>query len=328
MLITDQHLKPCLGRSVLQQWLFLLLLVVIPGAQSSSVDSSLPLPERLTLPAQIAEQVYFVDHFYAFDNLLIGHDKRPMMQLFSYSGKSVSQIATRRMITHQPGKPELKTQDLVIFRSGKLKGTGMLVDDFKVPKPMLVKMWLPSLRKIRRFSEPDLDDIWGGSHLTYGDLYLRRPIHEQHELVTNDSDGFCLSDLESMKTWIGERLEAELSAWCDISQSTLLLLKSTPIETSPHYDYRLRWIDPESFAEYQVEYFKGDERVKRIQKNWHSSGLDDPRAQIWNFWSVRVFEDGKTVGESLAWVDDQAYQWNIPIDPKQWSERSLRKIRR
>lgn len=308
--------------------LLLYLFTLIPFNESAAIDLSLARPEPELSPVQTAEQVYFVDHFYAFDNLLIGYDKRPMMQLFSYSGKSVSQIATQRMITHQPAKAELKTRDLVIFRNGKLKGTGMLVDDFKALKPMLVKMWLPSLRKIRRFSEPDLDDIWGGSHLTYGDLYLRRPIHEQHELISDDNPGFCLSDPESMKTWIGERLDAELSAWCDIQQRTLLLLKSIPVEPSPHYDYRLRWVDPESYAEYQVEYFKGGERVKRIQKNWHSSGLDDPRAQIWNFWSVRVFENGKTVGESLAWVDDEAYQWNIPVDSRQWSERSLRKIRR
>jgi hypothetical protein len=308
--------------------LSLFLLIFIAQTEVLAVDHSLPLPGPVPSAQQIAEQVYFVDHFYAFDNLMVGYKKRPKMHLFNYSGKKVSQIDTERMITHRPSKPELKTQDLVIFRSGKLKGTGLLVDDFKQLTPMQVKMWLPALRKIRRFSEPDQDDIWGGSHLTYGDLYLRRPQHEVHEVVSREEPGFCLEDPVAMNQWIEDRLEQPLTPWCNSAQRELILMKSTPKETSPHYGYRLRWIDPVSFAEYQVEYFKDKQLAKRTQKGWRPAGLDDPRAQVWNFWCVRVFKDDQVSGESIAWVDDDAYQWNVDVNSRLWSERSLRKIRR
>ncbi|MDJ0834023.1 MAG: outer membrane lipoprotein-sorting protein [Gammaproteobacteria bacterium] len=309
----------------LSLWLQLCLLLPVFGYAQ---DQQLRLPTAAIDAYAIAEQVYFVDHFYAFDNLLVGYKSAPDMLLLSHSGKSVSMMKTERYITHQPKQEKLKTQDLVIFKSGKLRGTGILVDDFKQLQPMQIRMWLPALRKIRRFSEPELDDIWGGSHLTYGDLYLRRPEHETHELVASDELPTCLEDAASFNDWTGKRLKQTLQPWCELNPNRLTLLKSTPREPSPWYDYRLRLIDQQTFAEYQVEYFKGGELVKRTQKNWHAAGLDDPRAQIWNFWTVKLFANGQITGESIAWIDEDSQQWNQPVSDRLWSERSLRQIRR
>ncbi len=305
-----------------------LLLVLSLKLTSHAQQTGLPRPAAEMDASAIAEQVYFVDHFYAFDNLLVGYKSAADMLLLSHSGKSLSRIETERFITHRPRQPALKTQDLVIFKSGKLRGTGILVDDFKQQQPMQIRMWLPALRKIRRFSEPELDDIWGGSHLTYGDLYLRRPEHEEHELLAANEPAACLADAASFNDWTAELLQQSLQPWCDFNRDRLILLKSTPLEPSPWYDYRLRLIDRDSYAEYQVEYFRAGRLVKRTQKNWHPVGLSDQRAQVWNFWTVKVFEDGEVAGESIAWIDDDSYMWNQPVDDRLWSERSLRRIRR
>lgn len=294
----------------------------------SAVDKSLPYSNDITDANHIAGQSYFVEHFYAFDNLLIGYRRLPDMQLLNLGQSKVSEILTERFVSHQPEQKGVKTQDLTIFKSGKIRGTGILVDDYVEDKPMQIRMWMPALRKIRRFSEPALDDIWGGSHLTYGDLYLRRPEHETHQLLTLENPPQCLEDASSFTNWTKDYLEKPIKPWCELSDTRWLLLKSTPVENSPWYDYRLRWIDAESFAEYQVEYFQHERLVKRLQKNWHATGLADPRALLWNFWSVIVFDGDKRVGESLAWISDDSYQWNQSVDARLWSEKSLRQIKR
>ncbi len=295
---------------------------------SEAVEKDLEWSNELNDPLKVSEQVYFVDHFYAFDNVLIGYQSAPDMLLLSQSGGAPSLIKTERMITHVPQQKGLKSSDLVIFKSGKLKGTGILLDDFTQEKPLQIKMWLPGLRKIRRFAEPALDDIWGGSHLTYGDLYLRRPRHEHHEWVTLENLPECLEDIEHINVWSHKLLKKDVRRWCDFDSDELIAIKSTPVETSPWYDYRIRLIDRHSYAEYQSEYFKSNQLVKRTQKNWHDTHLTDPRAMIWNFWTVVIFEDGKRIGESLAWIEDHSYAWNQAIKKNLWSERTLRKIRR
>ena len=86
-----------------------------------------------------------------------------------------------------------KAQDLAIFRSGKLKGTGMLITDYvDDAKSQSYMIWLPALRKIRRFAQPAHDDAWGGSDFTFGDVALRKPFHETHELLGKETFNDCL----------------------------------------------------------------------------------------------------------------------------------------
>ena len=306
----------------------LLLWLFVSNPFAFATDKNLPYLADAKDARLIAEQSYFVEHFYAFDNLLIGYRQLPDMLLLSLGETRVSEIQTERFITHQPEQQGLKTQDLTIFKSGKLRGTGILVDDYSEQKPMQIRMWMPALRKIRRFSEPALDDIWGGSHLTYGDLYLRRPEHESHALKSMTEALGCLSDAASFNRWAQAYLDNALEPWCASRDKKILLLKSTPVQASPWYDYRLRWIDAETYAEYQVEYYRQDRLVKRLQKNWHAVDMAEPRAQLWNFWSVIVFDGDQRAGESLAWIDEHSYQWNQSIDTRIWSEKTLRQIKR
>jgi len=77
----------------------------------------------------------------------------------------------------------VNAQDLAIFRSGKLKGTGMLITDFEeAGKSQTYEIYIPSIRKVRRFAEPARDDAWGGSDFTFGDVTLRKLDHETHSL--------------------------------------------------------------------------------------------------------------------------------------------------
>jgi len=257
----------------------------------------------------------------------MGYRSAGDMLLLSNSGDAMNEMRSERMITHQPRNSMLKTQDLVIFKTGKLRGTGILVDDFQTGQSMQVRMWIPALRKIRRFSEPDQDDVWGGSQLSYGDLYLRRPEHETHQFVNAETAPECLDDIQYFKTWAAD-YPYSFANWCTADLKSSLFIKSIPVSTSAHYDYRIRMINPLSFAEYQVEYFKNGSLVKRLQKNWHATGEVDRRALIWNFWTVLVFKQNKLVAQSVALLNDADYRWNQSLAPDLWSEARLRKIRR
>ncbi len=279
---------------------------------------------------ELLQRSWRVDHFRGFDNLLIGYRGKPDMVLLSRGPRSSTRIDTERLIQLRPKNPRLEAQDLVIFKSGKLRGTGILVDDYGPDKPMQIRMWLPALRKVRRFSEPDQDDIWGGSHLTYGDLYLRRPEDETHRLVDAGELPECLEDAAAIgRRWANATLKIELEPWCGLAGRRLLRVESRPLQPSPHYDRRLRLIDADSGAEYESDYFIGERRVKRLQKNWQPASPGEQEGLIYTTWSVLLFDEaGAVTAESLAWVPLEAYEWNRKVKPSLWSEKTLRKIKR
>jgi len=277
----------------------------------------------------LLERSWRVDHFRGFETLLIGYRKRPDMVLLSRGPRSGTRIDTERLIQLRPKKLQMEARDLVLFKSGKLRGTGILVDDYGPGKPMQIRMWLPALRKVRRFSEPDPDDIWGGSHLTYGDLYLRRPGDETHRRVEAGDFPSCLEDAAAIGRWANPELNTPLEPWCGLEGRPLLWVESRPRRPSTRYDRRLRLIDAETGAEYQSEYFMGDRLVKRLQKNWQALIEGQPESQVYTFWSVRLFgDDGAVEAESLAWVPLDAYEANRRLPDSLWSEKTLRRIRR
>ena len=146
---------------------------------------------------EIALQVEYVNHFRAVRNLTYGTEKTRMVLLDRAAGQTpkVNTLQRFRNTDYQEG--EVAAKDLVIFRSGKLRGTGILVTDYRDPdRGSSYSIWLPSLRKIRRFAEPNPADKWGGSNFTYGDIYLRRAQDEEHELMGSERFPDCLGVME------------------------------------------------------------------------------------------------------------------------------------
>ena len=93
----------------------------------AGVSKNLPLPkegEKLTANA-IADQVYFVNHFYALKNYGITKKGRSITVLLNKSkGKKPTTITLERYLNNDYSDGKTKAMDLAIFRSGKLKGTG------------------------------------------------------------------------------------------------------------------------------------------------------------------------------------------------------------
>ncbi len=251
-------------------------------------------------PMDIARQVYYVNHFFGVRNARFGDDWHPIV-LVDRNGKGKFRtMAMLRHLNNDYPHGDIRARDLVIFKGGQLKGTGILVNLPRDPQRALsFSIWLPTLRKVRRHTEPNQGDHWGGSLFTYGDIYLRRPGDEQHELLKQAAFPDCLQPMQIPRKQGTHYTRTLPQARCDLKGKHMLRLKSSTRFSNWWYDYRIIWIDPVSFADYRSEYFKNSKKIKVIDKDWRSMGLDDPRAQYWAFWSGREPQSGR---EGMAFI--------------------------
>lgn len=298
-------------------------------AAQAGVPKDLPYPSGTLTADQIMDQVYFVNHFYAFKNYAITEkDDDITVLVIKSEGKTPTTNTLERYLNNDYSDGTIKAQDLAIFRSGKLKGTGMLITDYEDDsKSQSYMIWLPALRKIRRFAQPAHDDAWGGSDFTFGDVTLRKPFHETHELLGKETFNDCLGFIE-----IGDDEQTRFTTGlpkagsCDHKGKEVYKVKSTTKFENWWYDYRVSYIDAKTFADYRTEYFKGSDMVKVIDRDWVSLGKsDDPRALGWGYWYGKTLATGN---QTWAVIPPKVNQVDATYDSDWWSEATLRKIKR
>jgi hypothetical protein len=329
------HMK-ILNRISLQTLLILSLTISFQSSISlASVDTTLPLPPTDVTPTadEIAEQVYFSNHFYAFKNFSIERRGRTMTVLInrSSSGREHVTALERHLNNNYEISPNqaIRSRDLAIFHSGKLRGTGMLVTEYTDDeKNKDYMVWLPALRKIRRFSQPQHDDAWGGSVFTFGDVTLRKPEEETHELIGKKKLRTCLGTIEALEgkhyRYVGELPMRS----CRHIDKEVYGLKSTTKFDFWWYDYRISYVDTTSFADYRTLYFKDGELIKVIDRDWglvNSKAIGDPRALFWKYWYGLDLRTGQ---ESWAVIPQKVVEYKKTRRNSFWTEKTLRKIKR
>ncbi len=310
---------------------------MVAGNAVAGVAKDLPMPGASPSANEIADQVYFVNHFYALKNYGITNDnKDPQKSVRAEPGKITvivnksagsepTTITVERYLNNDYSDGVTNGQDIAIFRSGKLAGTGMLITDFvDDSKSQSYSIWLPALRKIRRFAEPAHDDAWGGTDFTFGDVTLRKPKDETHELMGKETFNDCLGAISKQEAE-NKYLPNPPEAACSHKGKEVYKLKSTTKRENWWYDYRISYVDTKTFADYRTDYFKGDKKVKVIDRDWQTLGQDDPRAQYWGYWYGKSFDSGH---ETWAVIPRDIVQFNQPWDADFWSESTLRKIKR
>ena len=285
-----------------------------------AVDAAVPDADA------IARQVDFVNRFGAVHNVSFGDETHPVVVIDrAASGRMVVNTFERWRRNESDVNTAVSARDLVIFRSGKLRGTGILVSDYREPEQgRAYSVWLPSLRKVRRFSEPDPAERWGNSNLTYGDIYIRRPEDETHEFLGREPFDTCLGAMTLSNEQQQRHTMAMPRADCSVRGRIVFRLRSRPHRADLGYDERVVWVDAETYADYRSVYYVDGEPVKVIDKSWHTMGLDDPRAQYWTYWYARTTSSGQ---EGMAFVDPAAVRWNMQLDTDLWTEQTLRRIR-
>ncbi len=294
-------------------------------AAQAGVSKDLPIPSGVPDADELARQVYFVNHFYSLKNYGIIKKGRTITVLVNQAqGARPTTITLERYLNNDyPADSVTKAMDLAIFRSGKLRGTGMLIQDFSDDnKSQSYSIWLPALRKIRRFAEPAHDDAWGGTDFTFGDVTLRKPKDETHELMGTETFNDCLGAIPNVKV---KYLPEPPAASCDHKGKEVYKLKSTTKKQNWWYDHRISFVDTKTFADYRTEYFKGSEKVKVIDRDWGSLGQDDPRAQSWRYWYGKTFATGH---ETWAVIPDEVVEYNQDWKAAKWSNKTLSRIKR
>lgn len=290
-------------------------------------DSIHPYPEKPLTADQIAHQVYLGLHGMHQKNAAVRKTKgQAAIVLNRVPGKSVSVNTLEAFINNDFDDGITESKQLAIFKSGKLKGTGILmtnyIDSAKQPS---ISLWLPTMRKVRRMVAPNHADKWMGTNMTYGDVYLRKPEHETHELLGITTFNDCLSGMQLKQSEKTKRTKNLPETSCAPKGKKVYQLKSTTRFKDWWYDYHITEIDTQTFAPYRSVYFKNDKRIKSIHLDWKSLNKPDPRMLVPNYIYAKSMDNGQ---ESMLVIPFDTIELNTDLPTSFWSERTLRKIKR
>jgi len=297
------------------------------GMVNARVGTDLPYPKGEPSATDIMEQVYFVNHFFAYKNFAIEKVSDDITVLISRAegGRPTTNTVERYLNNDYTDDPEVRAMDLAIFRSGKLRGTGLLITDYDDEnKSQSYQIWLPALRKIRRFAQPAQDDSWGGTDFTFGDVVLRKVGDETHELMGKETFTGCLGGMDIPEDQKNRYIKKLPGISCVSKGREVYKVKSTTKFQNWWYDYRVSYVDTKSYADYRTEFFKNGKMIKILDRDWKSANLDDPRANIWGYWYGKNLETGH---ETWAVIPDTVVRFNQDYPRDLWSEQTLRKIK-
>jgi hypothetical protein len=299
-------------------------LIAVPAF---AVPKDLPYPKGTPTAEQIIEQVYYVNHFYAYKNYSIVSDGDAITVLINKAeGETPTTVTVERHLNNDYTDGVINAKDIAIFRSGKLNGTGMLITDFVDDnKSQSYAAWLPALRKVRRLAEPAFEDAWGGTAFSFEDVHLRKPFHETHQLQGKETFKDCLNTIELQESDKNKYMQNLPGPFCEAKGKEVYKVKSCTKFKNWYYDCRVSYIDTKTFGDYRTEYFKDGKMSKIIDRAWISLKPDDPRGLSWGYWYGKNLH---TNHETWAVIPQSVVKYNRQMAHDFWSETTLEKIRR
>lgn len=299
--------------------LFCFLFVLTTNA--ATVPKSLAYPVGEPNAVEIAQQVFFVNRFYAFANASLEDHPRGVAEVINIEpGKKPTTLTIERHINNSYQDGEIRSRELAIFRSGKLKGVAVLTTDYvDADKNPTYAFWLPALRRIRRIEENDYDKSWGGTVFTLGEISMRKPGDEIHQRLGVTKFNTCLETIQ-----LPDSMKKFSTPICGNKGKEVYRLKSKKISTGSWYDYRISYVDIETFADYRTEYFKDDQKIKIIDRDWRSTSLPDKRALQWHHLYGKDLLSGR---ETFISVPEVALAYDTQKQPSFWSESTFKKLK-
>ncbi len=296
----------------------------------AAAKTPIPYPQGELNGLQIAQQVYAIAHGQLVQNAASRKNGKDIAMLVNRPPKAKRKPGRRPTVNtfetwgnSNPKNPALDSMQMAIIKSGKARGTGILYTSFAdKAKPGMMILWLPSLRKSRRISEPAHDDTWVGTNLTYGELVLRRPEHESHELLGKSIFNECLLAME-LNPWELNRYTRNLpGSQCGHRGKEVYEVKSTTHFKQWWYDDRISYVDSKTFALYRTVYFKDGKKIKTVDIDWQSLDQPDPRV-VYPRYIYAVTHDSGI--DSMIFVPRSTVLLNQDLPDNFWSERTLKK---
>ncbi len=305
----------------------LIPLLMIGTLLFGSVDRSLPYPEKIDAD-EVAKQIYFVNHQFYLDNqILKSSRKHSILIVRRAQGRKPIVFRAERYLNNDYDDGITKSKDLVIFISGKMKGTGVLAREFIDEKKSLeMLMWLPALRKVRRMAEPSKNMGYSAADVAFmEEAKLRRLSQDDYEIITTQTMTFDFGQIKLEPSQM-DRYTKILPQKKHTLSAEVYVLKATPKEDA-WYDYRIDYVDTKHFTVYRTNFYEENQPIKTIDRQWSKvKGIDDPRAYMWTYWySVNP----ETKFETVNFIPSRIIQSNDKeIKSSFWSERTLRKIKK
>jgi hypothetical protein len=289
---------------------------------------ALPYPTGPLTVDQIVRQVYESAHGGLINNAVSQRNKRDIALLINRApldkrgpGRKPSVNTFETFMNNNPANPEIESFQMAIMKSGKVKGTGVLFTSYTDKnRSASIALWLPALRKIRRLNEPAHEDYWVGSNFTYGELVLRKPEHEDHELLGEDTFPDCLLVMELDESEMTRHTKDLPEAQCEHKGKPVYRVKSTTKFKDWWYDYHISEIDKRTFAMYRTTYFKNDKKIKTITVDWQSLNMPDPRINYPRYIYAVTHDTGV---DSMVYVPRSTVKLNVDIPDDFWSEETL-----
>jgi hypothetical protein len=313
-----------LSKTLIRPTIWLLFLVGTVQADD------LAYPTGVLSADQIARQVYIAAHGGLVRNAVSRRNKGSVALVVNRAplekrepGRRPTINTFETYVNNTPQDPAIKSTQMAILTSGKTKGTGVLLTNFTDPgKGATISMWLPALRKIRRINEPAQEDVWFGTTLTYGELVLRGPEDEIHELLGEARFDACLGAME-LNPWEINRLTRKLPGpQCAHKGKPVYRLKSTTKFKNWWYDYHISDIDKTSFSLYRTVYFKDGEPIKTVYVDWQSLNKPDPRITYPRYIYAVMNDNGR---DSMVYVPSDTIHLNVDLPDSFWSEETLKR---
>lgn len=304
------------------------LLIVFTTVEAAS--PFLPYPEGDLTGSQIAEQVYAVSHGQLVNNAVSIKNGKDIAMVVNRAPMEKRKSGRRPIVNtfetygnSHPQNPELESLQMAIVMSGKARGTGILFVNYTdKSKSGIMSLWLPALRKIRRINEPQHEDNWIGTNLTYGELVLRRPEHEVHERMEDAVFHDCLPAMELAPGEINRYTKKLPDSQCGHQGKAVYVVKSTTKFENWWYDYHISEIDKKTFGIYRTVYFKGGKKIKTIVIDWQSLGEEDPRIIYPRYIYAITHENGM---DSMVYVPRSTILLNQDLSDDFWSDKTLKK---
>lgn len=320
--------------------ILLLLLSAWATAQGAAVD--IAYPTTTPSPAGIIAQTWYVNHFRAVRNYAIRKQGEaiPYLVYRNNEGKYRFRTLERFLRNDFHSDSNLLSQDIAIFRyPAAVNGTAFLISDFlDAQRSQELIVWLPALRKPRRFTQPNHDDAYAGTDWNFDDVSLRRPEHETHELLREEpfsqalEGGGQLHVLDVPDAQRPNFIGYPPQAHHDFAARPCYVVKSTTTFKDYWYDYRISWIDKETFADYRTLSYKDGKLLKIIDRDWRpmrnhleSADVADPRALYWVMWYGKTLTTGH---ESMAVIPPTTSAWNADLPADTWSIGHLERTER
>lgn len=310
---------------------YILIFLCFTGALAGALQAkqAIPYPEGELSAEEIAQQVYAVAHGQLVNTAVSKRHKDDIAMVVNRVPLSKRTPGRKPIINtfetygnSKPEDPAIESLQMALITSGRVKGTGILYISYTDKEQEgRLSFWLPALRKIRRMNEPAHEDKWVGTNLTYGELVLRRPWHEEHERLDDAVLGDCLLAME-LNSWEMNRYTKQLpDPQCGHKGKPVYVMKSTTKFKNWWYDYHVSEIDKKTFSLYRTVYYKDGEKIKTVVIDWQSLDQPDPRINYPRYIYALTHTDGT---DSMVFVPRSTVHLNLDIPDSFWSEKTLK----